>query len=159
MCAPPPAPPEDSPFFQRYELAPGPALGQGSFSVCRRCRHRQSGAEFAVKILSRRWGPCRHGNGAELPHGKGPVAMATPPQPLGSPTPHPFLAAMAPMSYGNSPPGCHSNSPPIPISCGNGPFGCHSNSSPGSPLLWQQPQPLFPGNACPHPHFPWQYGC
>ncbi|XP_059574414.1 ribosomal protein S6 kinase alpha-4 isoform X1 [Alligator mississippiensis] len=45
---------KDSPFFQRYELAPGPALGQGSFSVCRRCRHRQSGAEFAVKILSRR---------------------------------------------------------------------------------------------------------
>lgn len=30
-------------------------MGQGSFSVCRRCRQRQSGLEFAVKILSRRW--------------------------------------------------------------------------------------------------------
>ncbi|XP_043828001.1 LOW QUALITY PROTEIN: ribosomal protein S6 kinase alpha-4 [Dromiciops gliroides] len=45
---------QDSPFFQLYELGPPePALGQGSFSVCRRCRQRQSGQEFAVKILSR----------------------------------------------------------------------------------------------------------
>lgn len=48
---------QDSPFFQQYELdLREPALGQGSFSVCRRCRQRQSGQEFAVKILSRRWG-------------------------------------------------------------------------------------------------------
>nr|XP_020018023.1 ribosomal protein S6 kinase alpha-4-like [Castor canadensis] len=46
---------QDSPFFQQYELdLREPALGQGSFSVCRRCRQRQSGQEFAVKILSRR---------------------------------------------------------------------------------------------------------
>ncbi|CAO2584481.1 Ribosomal protein S6 kinase alpha-4 [Lemmus lemmus] len=45
---------QDSPFFQQYELdLREPALGQGSFSVCRRCRQRQSGQEFAVKILSR----------------------------------------------------------------------------------------------------------
>jgi hypothetical protein len=49
---------QDSPFFQQYELdLREPALGQGSFSVCRRCRQRQSGQEFAVKILSRRWEP------------------------------------------------------------------------------------------------------
>lgn len=48
--------PQDSPFFQQYELdLREPALGQGSFSVCRRCRQLQSGQEFAVKILSRRW--------------------------------------------------------------------------------------------------------
>lgn len=47
---------QDSPFFQQYELdLREPALGQGSFSVCRRCRQRQGGQEFAVKILSRRW--------------------------------------------------------------------------------------------------------
>ncbi|XP_010836398.1 PREDICTED: ribosomal protein S6 kinase alpha-4, partial [Bison bison bison] len=46
---------QDSPFFQQYELdLREPALGQGSFSVCRRCRQLQSGEEFAVKILSRR---------------------------------------------------------------------------------------------------------
>ncbi|KAF4009856.1 hypothetical protein G4228_001277 [Cervus hanglu yarkandensis] len=46
---------QDSPFFQQYELdLREPALGQGSFSVCRRCRQLQSGQEFAVKILSRR---------------------------------------------------------------------------------------------------------
>lgn len=48
--------PQDSPFFQQYELdLREPALGQGSFSVCRRCRQLQNGQEFAVKILSRRW--------------------------------------------------------------------------------------------------------
>ncbi|XP_033271533.1 ribosomal protein S6 kinase alpha-4 isoform X2 [Orcinus orca] len=46
---------QDSPFFQQYELdLREPALGQGSFSVCRRCRQLQNGQEFAVKILSRR---------------------------------------------------------------------------------------------------------
>ena len=29
-------------------------LGDGSFSVCRRCVHRATRAEFAVKIVSRR---------------------------------------------------------------------------------------------------------
>ncbi|XP_008565673.1 PREDICTED: ribosomal protein S6 kinase alpha-4, partial [Galeopterus variegatus] len=44
-----------SAMMQQYELdLREPALGQGSFSVCRRCRQRQSGQEFAVKILSRR---------------------------------------------------------------------------------------------------------
>ena len=57
--------PQDSPFFQQYELdLREPALGQGSFSVCRRCRQLQSGQEFAVKILSRRWaGPGRAESG------------------------------------------------------------------------------------------------
>ncbi|XP_008213525.1 ribosomal protein S6 kinase alpha-4 isoform X2 [Nasonia vitripennis] len=46
---------EDSTFFQQYELdIHEEPLGDGSFSVCRRCRHRQTGQEFAVKILSRR---------------------------------------------------------------------------------------------------------
>jgi ribosomal protein S6 kinase alpha-5 len=30
------------------------ALGDGSFSVCRRCVHKTSGQEMAVKIVSRR---------------------------------------------------------------------------------------------------------
>uniref|UniRef100_G3QA73 non-specific serine/threonine protein kinase n=1 Tax=Gasterosteus aculeatus aculeatus TaxID=481459 RepID=G3QA73_GASAC len=38
-------------FFQHYELClHGPPLGEGSFSVCRKCRHKQTGNEFAVKI-------------------------------------------------------------------------------------------------------------
>lgn len=38
-----------------YELClQGPPLGEGSFSVCRKCRHKQSGQEYAVKIISRR---------------------------------------------------------------------------------------------------------
>ncbi|CAB1332975.1 unnamed protein product [Coregonus sp. 'balchen'] len=45
----------DSTFFQLYELClQGAPLGEGSFSVCRKCRHRQSGHEYAVKIISRR---------------------------------------------------------------------------------------------------------
>lgn len=45
----------DSPFFQKYDLdLDGSILGDGSFSVCRRCRHRQTGVEYAVKIVSRR---------------------------------------------------------------------------------------------------------
>lgn len=46
---------EESTFFKNYELDPRKdALGDGSFSVCRRCRHRRSQKEFAVKIVSRR---------------------------------------------------------------------------------------------------------
>uniref|UniRef100_A0A8D0L5J4 non-specific serine/threonine protein kinase n=1 Tax=Sphenodon punctatus TaxID=8508 RepID=A0A8D0L5J4_SPHPU len=46
---------KDSPFFQLYEMDLKEApLGEGSFSLCRRCRQRQTGAEFAVKILSKR---------------------------------------------------------------------------------------------------------
>ncbi|XP_015510437.2 ribosomal protein S6 kinase alpha-5 isoform X2 [Neodiprion lecontei] len=46
---------EESAFFKTYELDPREeALGDGSFSVCRRCRHRKSQQEFAVKIVSRR---------------------------------------------------------------------------------------------------------
>nr|XP_023843757.1 ribosomal protein S6 kinase alpha-4 [Salvelinus alpinus] len=45
----------DSTFFQLYELClQGAPLGEGSFSVCRKCRHHQSGHEYAVKIISRR---------------------------------------------------------------------------------------------------------
>ncbi|XP_070299851.1 ribosomal protein S6 kinase alpha-4 [Salvelinus sp. IW2-2015] len=46
---------QDSTFFQLYELClQGAPLGEGSFSVCRKCRHHQSGHEYAVKIISRR---------------------------------------------------------------------------------------------------------
>uniref|UniRef100_A0A674CSJ9 Ribosomal protein S6 kinase n=1 Tax=Salmo trutta TaxID=8032 RepID=A0A674CSJ9_SALTR len=46
---------QDSMFFQLYELClQGAPLGEGSFSVCRKCRHHQSGHEYAVKIISRR---------------------------------------------------------------------------------------------------------
>lgn len=46
---------EESTFFQTYELdRTGPALGDGSFSICRRCRHRNTRQEYAVKIVSRK---------------------------------------------------------------------------------------------------------
>ena len=74
---------QDSPFFQQYELdLREPALGQGSFSVCRRCRQRQSGQEFAVKILSRRWegpGAGRGGGGRALSRGRGRSAATVTP--------------------------------------------------------------------------------
>ncbi|XP_077596113.1 ribosomal protein S6 kinase alpha-4 isoform X2 [Stigmatopora nigra] len=45
----------ESQFFLNYELfLQGPPLGEGSFSVCRQCTHKQSGLEYAVKIVSRR---------------------------------------------------------------------------------------------------------
>uniref|UniRef100_A0A8C2G006 Ribosomal protein S6 kinase n=1 Tax=Cyprinus carpio TaxID=7962 RepID=A0A8C2G006_CYPCA len=38
---------QESQFFQHYELClQGAPLGEGSFSICRKCRHRQSGQEF-----------------------------------------------------------------------------------------------------------------
>ncbi|XP_015240736.1 PREDICTED: ribosomal protein S6 kinase alpha-5-like [Cyprinodon variegatus] len=46
---------KESQFFQHYDLdLHGPPLGEGSFSVCRKCRHKQTGHEYAVKIVSRR---------------------------------------------------------------------------------------------------------
>lgn len=44
---------KNSPFFQNYELE-GAILGEGSYSVCRRCEHKVTKTKFAVKILSRR---------------------------------------------------------------------------------------------------------
>ncbi|XP_017770517.1 PREDICTED: ribosomal protein S6 kinase alpha-5-like [Nicrophorus vespilloides] len=45
----------NSPFFQTYELDLNEKiLGDGSFSVCRRCVEKSTGKEFAVKIVSRR---------------------------------------------------------------------------------------------------------
>ncbi|KAK3919556.1 Ribosomal protein S6 kinase alpha-5 [Frankliniella fusca] len=46
---------KDSPFFQQYEidLREG-ILGDGTYSVCRKCRHRETGQEYAVKIVSRK---------------------------------------------------------------------------------------------------------
>ncbi|KAK6622713.1 hypothetical protein RUM43_008556 [Polyplax serrata] len=51
---------KDSPFFQNYEinLKEG-ILGDGSFSVCRKCTHRRTGQEYAVKIVTRRL-DCTH---------------------------------------------------------------------------------------------------
>jgi len=46
---------QDSPFFQNYDLnLKEGILGDGSFSVCRKCTNRQTGEEFAVKIVSRK---------------------------------------------------------------------------------------------------------
>ena len=46
---------QKSPFFQRYDMVLSEAnLGDGSFSVCRRCSLKENGQEFAVKIVSRR---------------------------------------------------------------------------------------------------------
>ena len=44
-----------SPFFQAYDIDLGEQiLGDGSFSVCRRCIQKVTGREFAVKIVSRK---------------------------------------------------------------------------------------------------------
>lgn len=46
---------EESPFLQAYELdLQEEALGDGSYSVCHKCRHRKTLEEYAVKIVSRR---------------------------------------------------------------------------------------------------------
>lgn len=46
---------QDSQFFQIYDLdmERGGILGDGSFSVCRRCIERSTGKAYAVKIVSR----------------------------------------------------------------------------------------------------------
>lgn len=31
------------------------ALGEGSFSICRRCTHKKTGQKYAVKIVSKRY--------------------------------------------------------------------------------------------------------
>ncbi|CAF5046058.1 unnamed protein product, partial [Rotaria magnacalcarata] len=44
-----------STFFQNYELIDREGfLGEGSYSICRRCRNRRTQEEFAVKIVSLR---------------------------------------------------------------------------------------------------------
>nr|CAB3265767.1 ribosomal protein S6 kinase alpha-5 [Phallusia mammillata] len=46
----------DNEFFNLFTLdLGGIPLGDGSFSVCRKCVEKSSGKEFAVKIVSRRW--------------------------------------------------------------------------------------------------------
>ncbi|XP_059145351.1 ribosomal protein S6 kinase alpha-5-like, partial [Physella acuta] len=46
---------KNSPFFQKYELDMRvPVLGDGTFSICRKCRNMSTNQEFAVKIVSRR---------------------------------------------------------------------------------------------------------
>lgn len=44
---------KNSAFNQIYEIDFANNLGEGSFSVCKKCRHRKTGQYYAVKILSR----------------------------------------------------------------------------------------------------------
>uniref|UniRef100_A0A667GSW0 Ribosomal protein S6 kinase n=1 Tax=Lynx canadensis TaxID=61383 RepID=A0A667GSW0_LYNCA len=46
---------KDSPFYQHYDLdLKDKPLGEGSFSICRKCIHKKSNQAFAVKIISKR---------------------------------------------------------------------------------------------------------
>ncbi|XP_036397575.1 ribosomal protein S6 kinase alpha-5 isoform X2 [Megalops cyprinoides] len=46
---------KDSPFYTHYEMdLKEAALGEGSFSICRRCTHKKTGQQYAVKIVSKR---------------------------------------------------------------------------------------------------------
>ncbi|KAM8921332.1 ribosomal protein S6 kinase alpha-5 [Pelodytes ibericus] len=46
---------KDSPFYQHYDLdLKEKPLGEGSFSICRKCSHKKTKQEFAVKIISKR---------------------------------------------------------------------------------------------------------
>ncbi|KAL4630406.1 ribosomal protein S6 kinase alpha-5-like [Arapaima gigas] len=46
---------KDSPFYINYELdLKESPLGEGSFSICRKCTHKRTGQTYAVKIVSRR---------------------------------------------------------------------------------------------------------
>uniref|UniRef100_A0A3Q3ANU3 Ribosomal protein S6 kinase n=1 Tax=Kryptolebias marmoratus TaxID=37003 RepID=A0A3Q3ANU3_KRYMA len=46
---------KDSPFYTSYEMnLKDSALGEGSFSICRRCTHKKTGQTYAVKIVSKR---------------------------------------------------------------------------------------------------------
>ncbi|XP_060519439.1 ribosomal protein S6 kinase alpha-5-like isoform X2 [Cylas formicarius] len=45
---------KNSPFFEAYDMdLSETALGDGTFSICRRCVHKSTGKEYAVKIVSR----------------------------------------------------------------------------------------------------------
>ena len=47
---------QDSPFYMSYEMdLQENALGEGSFSICRGCRHKKTGQHYAVKIVSKRY--------------------------------------------------------------------------------------------------------
>ena len=47
---------QDSPFYQHYDLdLKDTPLGEGSFSICRKCIHKKSNQAFAVKIISKRY--------------------------------------------------------------------------------------------------------
>lgn len=47
---------QDSQFFEQYEVdfERSGILGDGSFSICRRCIERATGKAYAVKIISRK---------------------------------------------------------------------------------------------------------
>ncbi|XP_054828120.1 ribosomal protein S6 kinase alpha-5 isoform X4 [Eublepharis macularius] len=46
---------KDSPFYLHYELdLKEKPLGEGSFSICRKCFHKKTSQEYAVKIISKR---------------------------------------------------------------------------------------------------------
>lgn len=50
------------PITTEYELQE--EIGKGSFSVCRRCTHKATRVEYAVKII--RWVDCLSGSEEEL---------------------------------------------------------------------------------------------
>ncbi|XP_041353534.1 ribosomal protein S6 kinase alpha-5-like [Gigantopelta aegis] len=46
---------KSSPFFHQYDIdLKEPPLGDGSFSICRKCRNKLTNIQYAVKIVSRR---------------------------------------------------------------------------------------------------------
>lgn len=47
---------QNSPFFQNYDinLERDGLLGDGSFSICRKCVEKSTGNQYAVKIVSRK---------------------------------------------------------------------------------------------------------
>ncbi|XP_048831139.1 ribosomal protein S6 kinase alpha-5 isoform X1 [Brienomyrus brachyistius] len=46
---------KDSPFYAAYDMdLKESTLGEGGFSICRRCTHRKTGQSYAVKIVSKR---------------------------------------------------------------------------------------------------------